>query len=117
MTTMINFFKKHGVLMLVLLMFPVLWPVYAVYELTRSTSVTYNDCLEVWNLWLCGTLTYCVVCAMLWGIYQIVLMMYSAGYLIPSLMVLAAVLLLVFVHISAPKLLFYIFKNKKKINE
>lgn len=117
MTTMINFFKKHGALILMFLMFPVAWPVYAVYELTRSTSVKYSDCLEAWNLWIGGTLTYCLVCAMLWGIYQIGLMMYIAGYLIPALMVLAAVLLLIVVHISAPKVIYYIFKNKKKSNE
>lgn len=117
MTTMINLFKKHGVFLLMLLLFPVAWPVYVVCELTRSSSVSYNDCLEAWNLWLCGTLTYCVVCAGLWGIYHAALMLYMSGYLIMSLMVLATVLLLIFVHISAPKLLFYIFKNKKKINE
>lgn len=116
MTTMINFFKKHGVFMLMLLMFPVVWPVYAAYELTRSTSVTRNDCLEVWNLWLGGTLTYGVVCAMLWGIYQAVLMLYVGGYLIPALMVLAAVLLLIAVYIIAPEVIYYIFK-KKKSNE
>lgn len=114
---MIYFFKKHGVFILMLLMFPVMWPIYAAYELTRSTSVTYNDCLEAWNLWLSGTLTYCVVCAALWVIYQIILTLYVGGYLIPSLVVLAAVLLLIFVHIIAPKILYYIFKNKKKINE
>jgi hypothetical protein len=114
---MINFFKKHGVFMLMFLMFPVMWPVYAAYELTRSTSVTRNDCLEVWNLWLGGTLTYGVVCAILWGIYQAVLMLYVGGYLIPCLTVLAVVLLLIFIHISAPKILYYIFKNKKKSNE
>lgn len=114
---MINFFKKHGVFMLMLLMFPVMWPVYAVYELARSTSVKYNDCLEAWNLWIGGTVTYCVVCAMLWCIYQVALMLYSDGYLIPSLGVLAVALLLIFVHISAPKILYYVFKNKKKTDE
>lgn len=117
MTTMINFFKKHGVLMLVLLMFPVLWPVYLVYELVRSSRVTYHDCQEAWNLWLFGTVTYCVICAALWVIYHIVLTMYIAGYLIPALMVLAAVLLLIVVHISAPKVIYYIFKKRNKIDE
>lgn len=114
---MINFFKKHGVLILILLMFPVLWPVYVGCELVRAARVTYHDCLEAWNLWICGTVTYCVVCAMLWGIYQAVLALRATGYLIPCLMVLAAVLLLIFIHISAPKILYYIFKNKKKIDE
>lgn len=113
MTTMINFFKKHGVFLLLFLMFPVAWPVFLVYELVRATSVTYNDCLEAWNMWIFGTLTYGVICAALWVLYHVVLTMYIAGYLIPALMVLAAVLLLIFVHISAPKLLYYIFKNKK----
>jgi len=117
MTTMINFFKKHGVFLLILLMFPVLWPVYLAYELTHSSSVSYYDCQEAWDLWLFGTLIYCVICAALWVIYQVVLMMYVAGYLIPCLTVLAAILLLIFVHISAPKIIYYIFKNKKKINE
>lgn len=113
MTTMINFLKKYGAFILTLLMFPILWPVYVLYELIRSTNVTYNDCREAWDLWICGTLLYCIVCAILWGIYKIVLMMYIAGYLIPSLMVLSAVLILIFVHISAPKILYYVFKNKK----
>ena len=117
MTTMINFFKKHGVFMLMFLMFPVAWPVFLVYELTRSSRVTYHDCQEAWNLWLFGTVTYCVICAALWVIYQIVLTMHVAGYLIPLLTALAAILLLVFVHISAPKVIYYIFKNKKKTNE
>ena len=114
---MINFFKKYGVFILTLLMFPILWPAYAAYELTRSSRVTYNDCLEAWNLWVCGTVTYCIVCAVLWGIYKVAIMMFVAGYLIPCLAVLAAVLLLIFIHISAPKILYYIFKNKKKSNE
>ena len=113
MTTMINFFKKHGVLLLVLLMFPVLWPVYVAYELIRSSRVSYHDCQEAWNLWIFGTVTYCVICAALLVIYQVVLMMYVAGYLIPCLTPIAAILLLIFVHISAPKIIYYIFKNKK----
>jgi hypothetical protein len=117
MTTMINFFKKHGVLMLVLLMFPVLWPVYLVYELVRSSRVTYHDCQEAWNLWIFGTVTYCVICAALLVVYQVALTMHAAGYLIPLLKSLAAILLLVFVHISAPKVIYYIFKKKKKSNE
>lgn len=114
---MINFFKDRGVYILILLMFPVMWPVYVVYELTHSARVTYDDCLSSWNLWLSGTLTYCVVCAALWVIYQVILTLHEGDYLIPSLVVLATVLLLIFVHIIAPKILYYIFKNKKKINE
>lgn len=117
MMTMINFFKKYGALILMFLMFPVAWPVYLVYELTRATRVTYNDCLEAWNLWIFGTLTYGVICAALWVIYHVVLTMHITGYLIPALMVLAAVLLLIFVHVSAPKIIYYIFKKKKKSNE
>ena len=112
--TMINFFKKHGALILILLMFPVMWPVYAMYELARSTSVKYNDCLEAWNLWICGTVTYCIVCAMLWCIYQVVLIIHSDGYLIPSLEVLGVALLLIVGHISAPKIIYYIFKKQKE---
>jgi hypothetical protein len=114
---MINFFKKRGVYLLIFLMFPVIWPVYAVYELTRSARVTYNDCQEVWNLWICGILIYCIGCAGLWGIYQAARILYTSGYLIPTMTVLATVLLLIFIHISVPKLLYYIFKNKKKIDE
>lgn len=114
---MIYFFKKYGVFMLTLLMFPIMWPVYVLYELIRSTNVTYNTCREAWNLWICGTLIYGTVCAALWGIYQVTLMLYAGGYLIPSLLVLATSLLLIFVHISAPKILYCIFKTKKKINE
>lgn len=114
---MIYFFKKYGVFILILLMFPIMWPVYATYELTRSASVNYNDCREAWNLWIAGTVTYCAICALLWCIYKVALIMHSDGYLIPSMMVLAVALLLIFVHISAPKILYYVFKNKKKINE
>lgn len=113
MITMINFFKKYGEFILMLLMFPVLWPVYVVHELVSSNNVTHNTCTEAWNLWVCGTLTYCVVCAMLWGIYKVALMICIAGWFIPSLMVIAAASLLIFVHISAPKILYYILKNKK----
>lgn len=117
MTTMINLFKKYGESMLILLLFPVLWPAYVVYEFARATSVKYNDCLDAWYMWILGTLTYCVVCAVLWVIYKVVLMMYVEGYLIPCLTALAAILLLIFVHISAPKVIYYIFKKKKKSNE
>lgn len=114
---MINFFKERGVYILISLMFPVMWPIYAVYELTHSTRVTYNDCLDVWRMWVIGTLIYCISCAALWVIYQVALMLYADGYLITVLTVLTVPLLLIFVHISAPKIIYYIFKNKKKTNE
>lgn len=114
---MINFFKKYGVYIPMFLMFPIVWPVYVAYELIRSTRVTYNDCMEVWHMWVVGTLIYCIACAALWVIYQVALMLYADGYLITVLTVLAIPSLLIFVHINAPKILYYIFKNKKKINE
>lgn len=110
---MINFFKKNGALILMLLVFPIMWPVCAVYDLTRSASVTYGDCVEAWSIWMCGTSVYCIACVVLWGIYQLALTMYANGYLVPMLIGLG-VLLAIFM---APEILYYIFKNKKKINE
>jgi len=110
---MINFFKKNGALILMFLMFPIMWPVYAVYELARSTSVTHDDCLTVWSIWMGGTAVYGIACAVLWGIYQLVLMTYANGYLVHTLIGLGVVIAI----FIAPEILYYIFKNKKKINE
>lgn len=111
---MINFFKNHGALILMLLMFPVLWPVYAVYDLARLTQVSYDDCTEAWSMWIVGTALYCTllfgIYAVLYGIFKVALMLYSDGYLVYVLIGLGvAVMILI-----APRILYCIFKIIKK---
>ena len=114
---MINFFKNHGAFILLLLLFPALWPVYAVYDLARFTHVSYDDCREAWSMWIGGTALYCAVCAILFGIYavlygifQVALMLYADGYLVYALIGLG-VAIMIFI---APWILYFIFKIIKK---
>lgn len=114
---MINFFKNHGALIIMLLLFPVLWPVYAVYGLAHFSHVSYDDCCEAWLMWIVGTALYCAVCAILfgicavlYGIFQVALMLYADGYLVYALIGLG-VAIMIFI---APRILYCIFKIIKK---
>lgn len=111
---MLNFFKNHGALILMLLMFPVLWPVYAVYNLAHLTQVSYDDCREVWFMWIVGTALYCAllfcICGVLYIIFQVALILYSDGYLVYALIGLGVVVM----SFIAPRIIYCIFKIIKK---
>lgn len=110
LTMMTNFSKKSVALALMILLFPVLWPIYAVYELSCKSRVTRDDCVDVQVMWVLGTIVYAFACMVLCAAYFGIITIYNAGYMEHALMGLGAVLAI----FIAPDVLYYIFKITKK---
>lgn len=107
---MTDFSKKSVALVLMILLFPVMWPVYAVYTLSRLSYVTRDDCVDVLVMWVMGTILYVFACMVLCAAYFGIIAIYNAGYLEHVLMGLGAVITI----FIAPDVLYYIFKIIKK---
>ena len=107
---MTDFSKKSIALALLILLFPVLWPIYAVYALSCQSCVTRDDCADVQVMWLLGTILYVFACLILCAAYFGIITIYNAGYLEHVLMGLGAVITI----FIAPDVLYYIFKIIKK---
>ena len=107
---MTDFSKKSIALALLILLFPVLWPIYAVYALSCQSCVTRDDCADVQVMWLLGTILYVFACLILCAAYFGIITIYNAGYLKHALMGLGAVITI----FIAPDVLYYIFKIIKK---
>lgn len=103
---MTDFSKKSIALALLILLFPVLWPIYAVYTLSRLSHVTRDDCVDVQVMWVLGTILYVFACLILCAAYFGIITIYNAGYLKHALMGLGAVITI----FIAPDVLYYIFK-------
>lgn len=110
LTTMIDFFKKGAEIALLLLLFPVIWPIYVVHDFLHQKNVTYYDCTVSGILWVLGTIHYALACFVLCEAYFGITFVYDARYLEHVLMGLGAV----FAIFIAPNVLYYIFKIIKK---
>lgn len=107
LTTMIDFFKKGAEIALLLLLFPVIWPIYVVHDnLPCQRHVTYYDCAVAGILWVLGTILYALACFVSCEAYFGITFVHDAGYLGHVLMCIG-VPLAIFI---APDVLYYIFK-------
>lgn len=110
LTMMTDFSKKGVAFALMILLFPVLWPIYAVYNLSLQKHVTHYDCSEARTLWVMGTICYVAICFVLCFACLVVITLYNTGYLVHVLICLGAA----FAIFIAPDVLYYIFKIIKK---
>ena len=114
MTTMINFFKTNCGFTLLCLLFPVLWPIFIVWEFMHKKNVTLNDCIFAWNMWLLGCLAYVIVCAILFAIYLGVVQLYLHGYLFITLHILGILIGCTLVYFTIPSAMYWIFSKIHK---